>query len=71
MSLETKNKNHLRIPQVKFSCFLLIAGMGLQCFDCDIESTHICKTKGMHHGRKITCLNGETACAKFVGGMIM
>ena len=53
------------------SCLLFAIGIGLKCFDCDIESTHICRTKGIQYGREITCLNGEIACAKFVGGMIM
>ena len=53
------------------SCLSFVSGMGLKCFECNIESAHICKTKGIQYGTEIACLNGEIACAKFVGGMTM
>lgn len=42
--------------------------MGLQCFECGIDSGHSCVTNGTQAGSKVTCKIGENACRKTVGG---
>ena len=50
---------------------MLIQATALGCFECDSESNHNCIREGLQVGRKVTCTNGENACAKHVGGRIL
>ena len=43
-------------------------GMGLQCFECEMDSKHICNSEGPQEGTNVTCKYGENTCAKNVGG---
>ena len=46
----------------------IVVGKGLQCFECKLDTDHICYQKGIQEGRKLNCSSNENACVKNVGG---
>ena len=47
-----------------------IVAVGLKCFECKMDSDHICTIGGTQEGPQITCKSGENACAKNAGGTV-